>query len=298
MIMDLCIGLGIPAIFMSLYYIYQGNRYNILEDYGCISVPYNTPMAFALDYSWPLVIGIISGIYGILAVRALRRRQSEFNEALSQHSNLNSNRYFRLMALAFTDVLFTIPIASYFLWANLAETQTYGWSWDSSHWGFDRVDTFPAVIWQPAAAGAFEVARWVSVLGAFIFFGFFGFSEEARRHYYPLFVSSMRVFGISVSGMSFNTMSTSRGTRSAGASVPAFRGVSRKVEKRVSVTSFSSDISFDGTSEAKDVELSEPKEVDVADVESLSISEPQTPNAAEQDLSSPPGFDSNASEKV
>lgn len=255
-------------------------------------------MAFALDYSWPLVIGIISGVYGILAVRALRRRQSEFKEALSQHSNLNSNRYFRLMALAFTDVMFTIPIATYFLWSNLTQAPIYGWSWDSSHWGFDRVDTFPAVIWQPLYAGAFEVSRWVNVFGAFIFFGFFGFSEEARRHYYPLFASSMRAFGISVSGMSFNTMSISRGTGSAATSAPAFRGVSRKIEKRVSVTSFSSDLSFDGTSEAKHIEHSEEKEADSADVESISSSEPRSPSDTEHDLSLPPGFDATASEKV
>lgn len=252
-------------------------------------------MAFALDYSWPLVIGIISAIYGLLAVLVLRRRQSEFKQALQEHNNLNSNRYFRLMALAFTDVIFTIPITSYFLWVNLAQNPVYGWSWVSSHDGFDRVDTVPAVLWQNQAAGGFEVSRWVNVLGAFVFFGFFGFSEEARRHYYPLMASSLRVFGFSGN---FTTISN-RGTTTAITSAPiAFRGVSRQVEKRVSVTSFSSDASFEAPHHSKDVELTVGTMTDIADVQSTFSEEDVTRTASAHDLSTPPGFESSASEKV
>lgn len=77
---DLAIGVGIPVLQMVmrmlnfyhlrrlyltsyLEYIVQGHRYNIFEDVGCYPFTYNTPVAYVLVITWPIVIGLISGVY-------------------------------------------------------------------------------------------------------------------------------------------------------------------------------------------------------------------------------------------
>jgi pheromone a factor receptor len=45
-------------------YVASGHRFNIVEDYGCGPATYNTPLAFVLVWSWPLIIALVSASYG------------------------------------------------------------------------------------------------------------------------------------------------------------------------------------------------------------------------------------------
>jgi hypothetical protein len=96
MIVDLLITVGIPVLeiglgkhdlvlifsprmqsnsvpFYASEYIVAGNRFNIIEDFGCITATCNTPLAYVLVYSWPVVIGLISAGYGCKLVPAFHR---------------------------------------------------------------------------------------------------------------------------------------------------------------------------------------------------------------------------------
>ena len=57
-----------PVIFQILTrwedYIVEGHRFDILEDIGCYPTVYNTPVGFFFVFVWPIVIGLISGVYG------------------------------------------------------------------------------------------------------------------------------------------------------------------------------------------------------------------------------------------
>ena len=44
-------------------YIVQGHRFNIYEDVGCWPATYNTPYAYLLVFSWPVVIALVSAVY-------------------------------------------------------------------------------------------------------------------------------------------------------------------------------------------------------------------------------------------
>ena len=124
-------------------YIVQGHCFNIIKDMGCVPFTYNTPPAFVIVYSQPITIGCISAVYSALSIRHLYKRKTQFNELLSRHSNLSSNRYFRFMCLASVDVIFTIPLATYALISNYKEG-AYPWlGWKGTHYGFSRVDQFP-----------------------------------------------------------------------------------------------------------------------------------------------------------
>jgi len=74
---------------------------------------------------------------------------------------------------------------------------------------FGRVDQFPSILWRsnPASLYQLELCRWLTPLCAFIFFGFFGFADEARIHYRSTFNFITKTFGIS----SFTFTNSSRG---------------------------------------------------------------------------------------
>jgi pheromone a factor receptor len=95
------------------------------------------------------------------------------------------------MALAAVDILCTVPISSYFVYINTLSMQPWI-SWEDTHYNFSNIDQFPSIIWRaiPAQEIGMELARWIPVLGAMLFFAFFGFTQEAKSHYKMAFVAS------------------------------------------------------------------------------------------------------------
>jgi pheromone a factor receptor len=216
-LVDLCIGLGIPFIQMCLQYIVQGHRFNIYGDIGCFPFTYNVWPAYVLVSCWPIAIGFVSAIYCILSIRAFARRRSQFKELLSANSNLNSNRYFRLMCLAGIEVVCTIPLASWAMYLNIHTIHLFPYKgWANTHWGFSRVDQFPALIWHEnrLLVLSLELTRWSPVICAFIFFIFFGFADEARKHYRLAYTSVAKRMGYTVTTSSSGfTTSSSNGQK-------------------------------------------------------------------------------------
>lgn len=227
-------------------YVVQGHRYNIFEDVGCFPATYNTPLTYPLVYAWPVVIGLVSIIYCseylivasvfqsrthssiVLTVRALALRRSEFIRLLSGNNNLNSSRYFRLMGLACTEMLLGIPWACYAcLYLNLKST-VYPWlGWTDTHLNFSRIWQYPALEWKsdPVGMTTLELSRWSSVVCAFIFFGYFGFADEARKNYRLAFYSFAKKVGYTTANESSGTSSSfgSRQMTSSGrATLPVF----------------------------------------------------------------------------
>ncbi|ETW79704.1 putative B mating type protein [Heterobasidion irregulare TC 32-1] len=183
---DLAIGLGIPILEMILQCIVQGHRFDILEDVGCFPATYNTPPAYALTLAWPVAIGAVSLVYCVLSIRQFWIRKQQFNDIVSSNRNLNQSRYLRLIALAGIELLGTIPLGSYSLYLNTTNNSIHPWiSWADTHFDFSHVGQIPSVIWRADSQveASVELSRWLIVLCAFIFFAFFGFAQEARRHY-------------------------------------------------------------------------------------------------------------------
>ncbi|EIW56741.1 STE3-domain-containing protein [Trametes versicolor FP-101664 SS1] len=175
-----------PIICMVLSYIVQGHRFNIFENLGCYPAIYNTLPTYFLVYMWPILIGIISSVYCILSLIMLLKRHAQFREFLQTGGALTVSRYYRLMALAVTEIVFTIPLGVYELYSNAIDGALHPWlGWDDAHFDFSVVEEVPAVVWRayPKVAIPLEMSRWVLPVCAFVFFGYFGFAEEARRHY-------------------------------------------------------------------------------------------------------------------
>ncbi|KAJ7055539.1 STE3-domain-containing protein [Mycena amicta] len=250
-IIDLAIGLGLPLLQIPLQYIVQGHRYNIFEDIGCLGETYETPVAVVLFHLPPILIGCVSAVYCVLSIRAFYASRAQFKELLSSsNTNLNLNRYVRLMALASVDLMFTIPLAIWVLYVNVAVVGLSPWiSWADTHSNFSRVVQVPGFIWRsdPLSVASIETLRWATVFCAFVFFGFFGFADEAMKNYKTALSSVARRVGLSTAGsttLGGTGMLSSNGTgsksRGTGPSLPVF--IRKETShKRDSLDSFSSD---------------------------------------------------------
>ncbi|KII83820.1 hypothetical protein PLICRDRAFT_168730 [Plicaturopsis crispa FD-325 SS-3] len=197
---DLAIGLGIPIAQMVLQYVVEGHRFNLWEQVGCYPATYNTPLAYPLSIVWPCVIGLISAVYCVLTLRAFMKRRAQFSDFVNKNSSLTVNRYFRLMALATTDLLFTVPLSAYSIYLNVAKSPIYPWiSFADTHGNYSHVDQFPAVLWRSSheTVVSLELSRWLMVVCAFVFFFFFGFADEARRNYKAAYWAIAKRLGMS-----------------------------------------------------------------------------------------------------
>jgi pheromone a factor receptor len=214
---DLSIGVGLPILQMALQYTVQGHRFNIYEDVGCYFFTYNVWPAYLIQFGWPLVVGLISAVYCVLSIRAFYRRQSQFKELLSLNKNLNAGRYLRLMCLASVDLVCTVPFAVYFIYSDLhlqpGLSPYKGWA--DTHAHFSRVNQIPAIIWRYDARNAtsLELSRWLIIVCAFVFFMFFGFADEARKHYRSGYQTVAKTIGLSTRSTT-SGMATSDGAKS------------------------------------------------------------------------------------
>ncbi|KAF7312246.1 Pheromone B alpha 1 receptor [Mycena indigotica] len=245
-IVDFLIGLGLPLLQIPLQYIVQGHRYNIFEDIGCLGETFETPVAVVLFHLPPILVGCVSAVYCVLSIRAFYASRAQFKELLSSsNTNLNLNRYVRLMALASIDLLFTIPLGIWVLYTNVSVVGLSPWiSWDDTHSNFSRVSQIAAYFWRrdPLMVASLETLRWATVFCAFIFFAFFGFADEAIKNYKIAINSVARRVGLSTAGSSTlggsGGMLSSKGSNGNGAGLPVF--VRRMPQKRESVDSFAS----------------------------------------------------------
>ncbi|KAH7882763.1 pheromone A receptor-domain-containing protein [Phlebopus sp. FC_14] len=195
---DLAIGLGIPIVQMILQYIVEGHRFNIFEELGCYPYTYNTTLAYPLSFVWPPIIGLISGVYCVLTLRAFMKRRAQFSEFVSSTTSLTINRYFRLMALATIELLCTTPISAYGIYLNVTSSPIQPWKGVAdAHYNYSRVGQYPSVVWRSSYVNVVssELTRWSLVFCAFIFFGFFGFADEARKNYRKIYWAVSQRFG-------------------------------------------------------------------------------------------------------
>ncbi|TRM56681.1 pheromone A receptor-domain-containing protein [Schizophyllum amplum] len=183
---DLAIAVGIPVLVMILHVVVQPHRFDILEDVGCYAAIYITLPAYFLFFMWPLVLGFFSFIFSALCLRAFYIRRLQFAQILARNKSLNTSRYMRLMLLAIIDMCCTIPLGALSIYLSSHGITLSPWiSWEDTHYDFGRVELIPALIWRSDATyqSSVELTRWLPVICAFLFFGLFGFANEAKRYY-------------------------------------------------------------------------------------------------------------------
>lgn len=108
------------------------------------------------------------------------------------------SRYIRLMMLAISEMLCTVPISIYSIYIANKSVPLQPWiSWADTHYDFSYVGQIPAVEWMgdPNFHLAVELTRWLFPASALVFFLLFGFGTEARKHYRAAFLRVVKFFG-------------------------------------------------------------------------------------------------------
>ena len=145
----------------------------------------------------PLVCVVIS--FPVLSLRAFSRRRLEFSQFMNSNtSSLTMSRYFRLMALATTEILLTTPLAIFTIWLNATASPIGPWrSWEDTHFDYFRVEQIPALFWRSnhLLVISMDFTRWTAPVCALVFFSFFGFADEAKKNYRKAFWWLAQSFG-------------------------------------------------------------------------------------------------------
>ncbi|KAF8486997.1 STE3-domain-containing protein [Russula ochroleuca] len=183
---DLVIGLLIPFLQMILEIIVEGHRFDIFEEIGCYPDIYNVTLAYPITIIWPTVISIITVVYCSLNICIFWKSSQMFSRMPGSNKSPNQNRYFRLIALSAAQISCSLPLSIFSIYSNAHYQTIYPWiSWENTHFHYSFVGQFPSVLWRSSSVVQLmlELTRWNIVLSAFLFFAFFGFAEEARKHY-------------------------------------------------------------------------------------------------------------------
>ncbi|KAI9435849.1 pheromone A receptor-domain-containing protein [Lactarius indigo] len=186
MFIDLAIGLGIPLIHMVLQLVVEGHRFDIFEEIGCFPSTYNVSLAFPLVHIWPITISTITAVYCVLTIRLIWKSSQQLKEIQGSNKNVNHSRYMRLIALSSVQLLLILPLSIFALYINSHIIPVQRWiSWEDTHFDYSRVVQFPSVAWRADTLhqAGIEASRWIVIPCAFVFFAFFGFAEEACKHY-------------------------------------------------------------------------------------------------------------------
>ncbi|KAH7325450.1 GPCR fungal pheromone mating factor, partial [Rhizoctonia solani] len=184
---DLATALGLPALVMILHTVVQGHRYDIIEDVGCYPTTYATLLAIPMVFMWPILVGLVGLFYTILTICELVNRRRQLSTTLSSsRAGMSSSQYFRLMALAATDLLFSTSLSLFVLITNLRANPQNPWiSWADTHQGFSKVKFFSWAVVElsPLFETALQISRWSPPALGIAFFFYFGISGEAVAEY-------------------------------------------------------------------------------------------------------------------
>ena len=135
----------------------------------------------------------------VMTIYNFQKRGRQLREVLSTHSNLNTSRYIRLMLLASMELFANFPLTIYIIWRNATQYEVFPYiSWYNVHVGFSKVNQYPRILWgdDPELVSGIEMQRWLTVACALVFVVFFGFADEARKHYSKAYTSIASRLGL------------------------------------------------------------------------------------------------------
>ncbi|KZV59381.1 fungal pheromone STE3G-protein-coupled receptor [Peniophora sp. CONT] len=174
-------------------YIVQGVRFDVHEGFGCGNNPNDSLLGILLIFSWTVAPPLLSiTIYYPRLIRIFYRQKRDMNEFLQSNNSVSRVNYFRIFALASIDVFLTLPIgivtivlqATQVL-AVLGKFPLYA-GWTILHTDWEPVGISYAEL---LADGTSTIAQnyftlWTSPVLAFVIFGLFGVTTEARASYW------------------------------------------------------------------------------------------------------------------
>ncbi|VDB86840.1 unnamed protein product [Peniophora sp. CBMAI 1063] len=191
-LVDYLLGLGLPLLSMSVYYLVQAARFQVIENYGPSTYIYPCWVAVILLQSWPIIFPILStSLYGWRIVTRLHRHRRTTRELkLLQYNGdqVQRTHYRRLFTLACIDTVLVLPLGIVPFVPGVP-TPAMSTSGDEFWPGWNTIKEW----WAPQAVSSDEwrisVAWSVNiywnqlfgVLLSVVIFLLFGFTRDARE---------------------------------------------------------------------------------------------------------------------
>ncbi|KAG8789546.1 a-factor receptor [Ceratobasidium sp. 428] len=137
---------------------------------------------------WPIVIGVVSFMYAGRTIYILCQFRRQFSDILSDSSTGRTmSRFFRLMALSATEMVFSLPLSIYSITSDLRLAPIKPWiSWEYARRHVLVINSIPYEVFQEAPLRSrvgIDLNRWLVPSCAFAFFVFFGVSSEGNDGY-------------------------------------------------------------------------------------------------------------------
>ncbi|KZV64173.1 STE3-domain-containing protein [Peniophora sp. CONT] len=187
------LGLVIPVLVAGpLYYVVQESRFQVLEGFGCTNAEDGSILNILLTWWWTVVPPLLSvTIYYPRVVRIFFQQNRDTNRFLSSDHSVSRTNYIRILALASIDVLLTLPIGIVSITLFMLESRSVdplsfypGWTYDHADWepvGYSYAES----VGQGTSSIAQQYfVQWTSPVLAFVIFGLFGVTLEARASYW------------------------------------------------------------------------------------------------------------------
>ncbi|KZV66810.1 STE3-domain-containing protein [Peniophora sp. CONT] len=188
---DYFLGIGVPVLSMILYYIVQGVRFQIVEDYGCASGVYQSGVAILLLDIWPLLFPLASAaLYCWRIVRYLRRHTRTVHGVVRIHGGMERSQYVRVLALGCVDIILSLPVGiiSFVLAIGVGPEIPIWPGWSAIHTDWQAIAT-PADEWLADPWFRFRIYwnSWVNVFFGIAIFVLFGLNRDSRKLYGRVF---------------------------------------------------------------------------------------------------------------
>ncbi|KAH7338565.1 STE-3-like pheromone receptor [Rhizoctonia solani] len=184
-IFEICMCIVWPVIGMALHYVVQGNRFFVMEDFGCQPSIYVSIPAVFIVYLPPIVCGLATIVYSAISLRWLVHRRTQFQVALpSRPYGMTTERHLRLVALSITLMLSVTSMTVFVFVTNLTQAGLRPWiSWDFVHEDWYHINQISKSI-PPQSLWDHYLVGWYTVpFTSVIFFAFFGLGREAKDEY-------------------------------------------------------------------------------------------------------------------
>lgn len=126
-------------------------------------------------------------------IRIFYRQSRDIHSFLNSNTSVSRTNYLRILAVASVDILLTLPIGVTNVILNVISAKTsagihFYWGWNFLHTDWKPVDYSYADIKSlgTATLAGLYFSIWTSPVLAFVIFGLFGATTEARASYWRI----------------------------------------------------------------------------------------------------------------
>ena len=130
------------------------------------------------------------------------RQSRDIDRFLQSNNFVSRNNYMRILALASIDVLINLPVGIANIVLDVTETLSvgpmpfyFGWTYDHTDWEPVGYSYAKIVAFGTSAVAQAYFSQWTSPFLAFVIFGLFGVTSEARACYWRIICTIGGWFG-------------------------------------------------------------------------------------------------------